>query len=69
MEQTKITPEESLLLEKYGKRIEVNGEVWFCLPHWWRKHGSNFYEIVPFEKLPDSVKNVLENERTNSKYN
>lgn len=56
----KLVETDSEFLEKIGNKIELSGEEWFFIPHWFMKVAEGKYVFCSFENLPERVKKAVE---------
>lgn len=61
----KLIETDSKFLEKVSNMVSVGGQHFYYMPYWYRKVAEGVYEELKFDKLPNSVKKIMETERNN----
>lgn len=63
----KLIETDSMFLEEVSHMACVGEEQFYYMPFWYKKVSEGVYVELTFDKLPPSVKKVMENERNNLK--
>jgi hypothetical protein len=61
----KLIETDSKFLEKVSAMIDLDGEIWYHMPFWYRKIAENVYEEVRFTDLPKNLQDRVRSFRDN----
>lgn len=64
----KLIETDSMFLEAVSHKVCVGEEEFYHMPFWYKKVSEGVYVELSFDKLPQSVKNIMQKERDANTY-